>query len=116
MCHLSHRAHIVVSLAIVAAYFAIAAVIPILGVPKHDRVNGHDAASNYVIAKFRTPPSVDQIAQLMSEIDGDADRPIGGLHARVLHSRSKHAAELVVQLAQRADIEYVEPDYVVFPA
>src|SRR5207237_9310527 len=88
----------------------------LFGVTKHDNVNGRYAAANHVIVKFRTPPSSAELSQLKQDVDADWDRQLSGIRAHLLHSRSKHAAELMAQLAGRADLEYVEPDYEMFPA
>ena len=86
----------------------------LLGRGRHETVNGREAAPNHVIVKFRAAASAAQIEQLAREIDADSERRVGGLRAHLMHSRSKRAADLIAELSQRSDLEYAEPDYVVY--
>jgi regulation of enolase protein 1 (concanavalin A-like superfamily) len=105
---------------LITAAVALAVIVPIGEaklLPGHqglDTFNGREAAADYVVVKFKSTPTAAQLAALASEIDADSVDRVGGLRAHLMHSRSKRVAELVAQLASRADLEYVEPDYVVY--
>src|SRR5438477_6292793 len=105
-----------VAAAFVSVTLASAGRQSLFGVTKHDNVNGRYAAANHVIVKFRTPPSSAELSRLKQDVDADWDRQLSGIRAHLLHSRSKHAAELLAQLASRVELEYVEADYELFPA
>src|SRR5581483_2225357 len=115
MGHLSRRVGTLLVAVSAGSVLALSGRQPLLGVPKHDTINGRFAAGDHVIVKFRSTPSAAQLTALAGEADADAPRPIGGGRAHLVRSRSKRVAQLVAELSKRADLEYVEPDYVEYP-
>lgn len=84
---------------------------------KQDRLEiftGREVAANRVIVKYK--PAKGNAAQQIeaAQLDSDSDVPVGGMGARLIHSRSKTTAELVAQLSAREDVLYAEPDYVAY--
>jgi subtilisin family serine protease/regulation of enolase protein 1 (concanavalin A-like superfamily) len=75
---------------------------------------GRRAARNRVIVKFRDAPAPGALGQVERETDADERRGIGGRGAFVIHSRSHGATALASMLSRRADVEYAEPDYIVY--
>src|SRR5438034_8257236 len=104
-------------LGIALAVACFPAILPLHGqapsAGRPDRVRGRDAASRRIIVKFQPSATPSDIAQIERLIDADLNVGIGGIRARVLHSRSRHTAELEAMLAALPQLEYVEPDWVV---
>lgn len=78
-----------------------------------ERVNGRDVAAGRLIVKLRDEATAADLSDIDAQADADVDRPIGNGRVRLLHSKSKQAAQLLAELRLRQEIEYVEPDYVV---
>jgi subtilisin family serine protease len=76
--------------------------------------SGREVAAGEVLVKFRgarsAAPTPDEIRLFA---DTDRDEELGRLGVRRLHSRSLDVEALLAALAQRADVEYAEPNYVV---
>jgi subtilisin family serine protease len=75
---------------------------------------GHEVVAGEVLVKFRgarlDAPTPEELRWLA---DTDRDEELGRLGVRRLHSKSLDVAGLLAALAQRADVEYAEPNYVV---
>ena len=74
-------------------------------------VGGHAVAAREVIVAFRGSPD---LASLRSELDVETDAPLGNgrfWHAR---SRSGSVATLLAHLANRRDVLYAEPNYILY--
>jgi thermitase len=83
------------------------------GGPQNPRVEsfaGRAVGSGQVLIKLRGHAQPGQIAQ---EADADRDESVGGVGARLLHSRSHDTATLIAKLSRRPDVEYVEPNFLV---
>ncbi len=79
---------------------------------KTEFYNGHEVAANEVLVKFR---AVSLTAILQAQAAANVDRVvgIGGAGWVLLHSADKNVAALIRELSGRADVEAVEPNYIV---
>jgi serine protease len=73
--------------------------------------NGREAVPGEVLVKFRTPPVR---AEIDRDVDADRHEEIGAAGARRIRSRSLNTSALLSRLARRADVEYVEPNYILY--
>jgi subtilisin family serine protease len=78
--------------------------------PGFETFAGRVVGAGQVLIKLRGHAQPGQIAQ---EADADRDEPVGGVGARLLHSRSHDTATLIAKLSRRPDVEYVEPNFLV---
>jgi serine protease len=74
-------------------------------------INGYEIVPGEVLVKFRTPPVR---AEVDRDVDADRHEEIGAAGARRIHSRSLNTSALLNRLARRADVEYVEPNYILY--
>ena len=72
---------------------------------------GRQVAAGEVLVKFRDDA---RRAELGEELDADRDELVGDGSIRRVHSRSHNVEALLARLAARADVEYVEPNYIVY--
>ncbi|HXN25304.1 MAG TPA: S8 family serine peptidase [Candidatus Dormibacteraeota bacterium] len=82
------------------------------GDTKTDIYDGQEVVANEVLVKFR-PTTLASIVQAQISEDVNQVGEVGGRGALRFHSASKNVATLVRELAARADVEYVEPNYIV---
>ena len=77
--------------------------------PVTELYGGQPVVAGEVLIQFvgHVPP-----VDLPIEADADHIERIGGLGAHRVHSRSLDTAKLIARFARRADVEYVEPNYV----
>ena len=75
--------------------------------------NGREAAANEVLVKFKTA-TPEEIHKIKINEDVDEAEPVGSTGAMRLHSKSKNVATLINELSARNDVEYAEPNYVVY--
>jgi subtilisin family serine protease len=75
--------------------------------------NGQEAVAQEVLVKFRDTMPAGMSAVLQAE-DIERWQAVGGAGALLLHSRGKDVPTLVRDLQARAEIEYAEPNYVVY--
>jgi serine protease len=81
----------------------------------HDRVNGRDAAAGEVLVKYRTAKSAEERAQAHAVIDADRDEQVGSDdRVRLIHSRRFDAATLVAYFRGAPDVEYAEPNDILY--
>ena len=75
---------------------------------------GREVVAREVLVKFRAPTLLTKIIQ--AEQAGDVDRAedVGGAGAILFHSRSKDTATLVRELSADGDVEYAEPNFIVY--
>jgi subtilisin family serine protease len=75
--------------------------------------HGKQAAANQVLVKFHaaTPQAIN-IIKIKEDVD-EAE-PVGSAGAIRLHSKSKNIDTLISDLSARADVEYAEPDYIIY--
>ena len=75
--------------------------------------HGKDVAANEVLVKFHavTP---EEIYKVKVKEDVDEAEPVGSTGAMRLHSKSKNVETLISDLSGDANVEYAEPDYVVY--
>lgn len=83
------------------------------GSSKNEVVNGREAAANEVLVKFRAASLV-SIIQAEAAEDVDEAGEIGSVGVLRFHSASKSVAALINDLSVRADVEYAEPNYLVY--
>src|SRR5881409_507733 len=77
--------------------------------PATESFAGHAVAAGEVIVAFRESPN---LATLRAEIDVESDAPVGaGLLWRA-RSRSRDVAALLAHFANRRDVLYAEPNYI----
>jgi subtilisin family serine protease len=76
----------------------------------HERFRGRDVAAREVIVGFRSNAN---LSRLRVDLDADEETPIGSGRLRRIRSRSRNVASLVASLSARADVAYVEPNYIV---
>jgi subtilisin family serine protease len=81
---------------------------------KSEVFQGRPAVANEVLVKFREATSPVSIAQAEQDGDVDSDEEVGGTGVRLFHSRSKDVTTLVSELSTRSDVEYAEPNYIVY--
>jgi serine protease len=74
-------------------------------------VNGREVVAGEVLVKFRTAPAR---AEVDRDVDADRHESIGSAGSRRIHSRSLDTSALIDRLARRADVEYVEPNYILY--
>ncbi len=72
---------------------------------------GRQVAAGEVLVKFRSDA---QGAPLSPDLDADQDDPIGDGTVRRVHSRSHNLDTLLAKLAADPDVEYAEPNYVLY--
>ena len=75
--------------------------------------HGKDVAANEVLVKFHavTP---EEIYKVKVKEDVDEAEPVGSTGAMRLHSKSKNVETLISDLSGDPNVEYAEPDYVVY--
>jgi subtilisin family serine protease len=76
-----------------------------------ERIAGSDARAREVLVRFRRAPRPTDLSSLAA--DADAIARIGRTGVYRLRSRSLDASTLIERLAQRGDVEYAEPNYLV---
>ncbi|MDD1668197.1 MAG: S8 family serine peptidase, partial [Methanomicrobiales archaeon] len=75
--------------------------------------NGKEVAAGEVLVKFRgTPDQV--IGQAVTAENADETEYVGSTQAVRFHSRTKNVETLIRELEARPDVEYVEPNYIVY--
>src|SRR5260370_29204933 len=79
---------------------------------KTEMYNGQESVANEVLVKFR-PTTLAAILQAQISEDVNQTEELGSIGVLRFHSASKNVATLVRDLAARADVEYVEPNYIV---
>lgn len=75
--------------------------------------NGKEAAANEVLVKFKAATPED-IHNIKIKADVDEAEPVGSTGAMRLHSKSKNVETLISELSARGDVEYAEPNYIVY--
>ena len=75
--------------------------------------HGKQAAANQVLVKFHAA-TPEQIQNVQAGEDMDKAEAVGRAGAIRFHSRSKNVTALIRDLSARADVEYAEPDYIVY--
>src|SRR5262249_47799374 len=88
--------------------------IPEANQMKIEIIAGHEAAAARVIVKYRQGKTALERQSVAQSLDTDSDTELGGTGARLLHSRSLTAGDMIARLSQRDDVLYVEPDYVAY--
>jgi serine protease len=78
---------------------------------KTEMYDGQEAVANEVLVKFRTAPLA-SIFQAQAAEDVIQSEAVGSIGAMRFRSASKNVAALIRELAARADVEYVEPNYI----
>jgi len=86
---------------------------PLQGQNKIEFFNGKEVAANEVLVKFRAVP-VQAILQAEQAAEVDVAVEVGNIGVLRFHSRSKNAAKLVAELSARPDVEYAEPNYILY--
>jgi subtilisin family serine protease len=73
--------------------------------------NGHQVVAGEVLIKPREDA---RRAPMAEDLDVDRDELVGDGSIRRIHSRSRDVAALIARLAESEDVEYVEPNYVLY--
>ena len=112
------RALLVISSLLAAASLAVApasAQVSKGSDPKKIEVfQGRQVVANEVLVKFHRSATAGNVAQAAQDEDVDSDEEVGGIGVRLFHSRSKDVATLISRLSARPDVDYVEPNYVIY--
>ena len=106
MCHLVKKLSILLSFTLLLSLSAYPQDF------KTEFYKGQEAAASEVLVKFRVT-SLISIVQAEGAENIDVAQSVGGTGALRFHSRSKNVETLIGDLSGRADVEYVEPNYVV---
>ena len=77
---------------------------------------GKDATAGEIIVKFRNATAPQSLALAAQDSDIQSFEPLGQTGAMLLRSRARSVAALVQAYAQRADVEYAEPNYILHTA
>jgi subtilisin family serine protease len=72
---------------------------------------GYPVAAGEVLVKLREHA---RFAAMPADLDVDRDEPIGDGSVRRVRSRSHSVETLLARLSESADVEYVEPNYIVY--
>ena len=82
----------------------------------HDRVNGREAAAGEVIVKYRNSKNAAERAQINAIVDAEQDDDLGDSNGRLRHIKSRRfdAATLVAYFNGAPDVEYAEPNYILY--
>ena len=86
------------------------------GGKRKDFYKGREVVAGEVLVKFRKSATQKGVDEARGKADADVDRRVGGAGLRLFRSRSKDTATLIEELRAHADVEYVEPNYVIRPA
>lgn len=79
-----------------------------------ERVNGREAAAREVIVKFKRTVTAPSLSIMSIDADAESQTPLSqSAPVFLIRSRSRAASVLLNALRSRADIEYVEPNYIV---
>ena len=78
-----------------------------------DRFNGHETVSNEVLVKFGRAPTPDERAQHNAVIDADIDEDVAN-GVRRIRSRRFDTATLVTYFVGAPNVEYAEPNYILY--
>ena len=76
-------------------------------------INAREAVAREILVKFRELPQPAQLGQLAAQADAENLQPVGRTGIIRIQSRSRSAAALLASLANRPDIAFVEPNYIV---
>jgi subtilisin family serine protease/subtilase family serine protease len=81
--------------------------------PERERVNGREAVAGEVLVRFRDGLRSDQASDVANLADAESMRPAGRRGLQRVRSRSLPVAALIQRFANRPDVLYVEPNYIV---
>ena len=76
-------------------------------------VNGREAAAGEVIVRLRQPLQPQQLARILADADLDHLEPLDRAGLLRVRSRSLNVPALLAMLANRGDVDYAEPNYIV---
>ena len=80
---------------------------------KTEMHRGHKVVAGEALVKFRGAPALDQVER---DMDADRDEKVGGAGLRLVHSRTHDVDTLLSILWARADVEFAEPNWIVYAA
>ncbi len=101
---------------LIAAATAWLAGVPVAsqGRPSIERVRGRQVVAREAIVKLRGLPSAVSLANLESQADADGPRHLGRAGARLFRSRTFDTEALIAFLSSQPEVEYAEPNYIVY--
>jgi subtilisin family serine protease/subtilase family serine protease len=76
-------------------------------------INAREAVAREILVKFRELPQPAQLGQLAAQADAEGMQPVGRSGIIRIQSRSRSAAALLASLANRPDVAFAEPNYIV---
>jgi subtilisin family serine protease len=79
-----------------------------------EMVNGREAVAGEALVKFRGLATAQTLTEANQQEDLEANTEIGGTAVRLFRSRSKSASTLIEDVSSRPDVEFVEPNYIVY--
>lgn len=83
------------------------------GAREVETINNREAVAREVLVKFQDPRPRAQLAQILSSMDPEDIELVGRSGVFRVRSRSLNATALLAALANRGDIVYAEPNFVV---
>src|ERR1043166_8220599 len=78
------------------------------------RLNGYEVVDGEVLVKYRTPASPSQQADVDAYVEADESERLTARGLRRVHSRRHDTARLIEMLRANPDVEYAEPNYIVY--
>jgi subtilisin family serine protease len=79
-------------------------------------VGGHEVVDGEVLIRYRDGYALAQHAQIESHAEADESEPVGRRGVRRLHSRRFRTSELLETLKLDPDVEFAEPNYILYAA
>jgi subtilisin family serine protease len=77
-------------------------------------INGHEAVSREVLVKYRDRTAAGARALLEARAGADESAPLSAGGVRLVRSRTNDTATLIAALKDAPEVEYVEPNYMVY--
>ena len=111
----ARRQPVVTAFAIVAATLVLGSQVWTQGRPSRrtTTVRGREAVEGEVLVKFARGSSDVEQAQLETQLDTEEREPVGPRITRI-KSRAYDVATLLAYLRTRTDVEYAEPNYILY--
>jgi subtilisin family serine protease len=82
---------------------------------RRGRFAGREVVEGEVLLKFRGDAIVVSGGRVELAADADVHQPLGRSGVRLLRSRGQRTAQLIARLRDDPDLEFVEPNYIVYP-
>lgn len=87
---------------------------PALAQLEIERHEGREVVARTILVKFKPTARTADIALLKRNADAERDEGVGGIGVRKIRSRTHNVAALLARFGGRPDVEYAEPDSVMY--